>query len=395
MTASDHCLCFRHVHGRRGGSMAGRTLDGSGGGPPPAPRPQPAAAGRRPARKSPVARRTAAAADFLAGGGEMGGRIRAFDWAATPLGAPDAWPQSLKTAVRIMLTSRQPIWIGWGPDLTYLYNDAYKSIIGGKHPHALGRPTSAVWNEIWSDIRPLLDTALTGVEGTYVEEQLLIMERNGYLEETYYTFSYSPIPSDDGGVGGIICANTDDTAGVIGARQLALLRDVAAETADARTWQEACGRGAAALGLNRYDLPFAAIYVEERDGLFLAGTSGIEAGHAAAPTEAAPGGAWPVADVLRGRDVRVVDVPTALARTLPTGAWDEPPAHVALVPLGGGGQTGRSGVLVAGLNPFRLFDRRYEDFLGLLGGQIAASIARAEAFEEERKRAEALAELDR
>ena len=167
---------------------------------------------------------------FLSGGGELGELIRSFDWASTPLGPPEDWPQNLRMALRIMLTSRQPIWIGWGEQLIYLYNDPYKSIIGGKHPWALGRPTAEVWREIWDDIGPMLDTAMTGDQGTYVEAQLLIMERNGYPEETYYTFSYSPIPDDDGVVGGIICANSDDTQRVIGERQLALLRDLAADT---------------------------------------------------------------------------------------------------------------------------------------------------------------------
>src|SRR5271165_3918794 len=190
---------------------------------------------------------------FLAGGGELGELIRRFDWGTTPLGAPETWPQSLRMAIRIMLTSRQPIWIGWGEDLTYFYNDPYKSIIGGKHPWALGRPTREVWSEIWRDIGPMLDTALGGDQGTYVESQLLIMERNGYPEETYYTFSYSPIPTDDGTVGGIFCANTDDTQKVIGERQLASLRDLAAEAGHARNWREACARSAVALGKNPCD----------------------------------------------------------------------------------------------------------------------------------------------
>ena len=182
--------------------------------------------------------------EFLSGGGELGALIGTFDWASTPLGQSESWPQSLKIAARIMLTSRQPIWIGWGKELTYLYNDPYKSIIGGKHPWALGQPAAEVWQEIWSEIGPMLATAMTGTEGTYVEEQLLIMERNGYPEETYYTFSYSPIPDDDGTTGGIICANTDDTQRVIGERQLALLRALAAGTTDARTGQEAERRSA-------------------------------------------------------------------------------------------------------------------------------------------------------
>src|SRR6185437_16147909 len=221
------------------------------------------------------ARRTAH--DFLSGGGEMGALMRGFAWAKTPLGPPETWPQSLKTAVRIMLTSRQPIWIGWGRELTVLYNDPYRSIIGGKHPWALGRPTEVVWQEIWGEIRPMLDTAMTGIEGTYVEAQLLIMERHGYPEETYYTFSYSPIPDDDGSAGGIICANTDDTQRVIGERQLALLRDLAAATADARTPEQACERSAQALATNARDLPFAMIYLADPEGagLSLRGVAGI------------------------------------------------------------------------------------------------------------------------
>src|SRR5215475_3623375 len=218
------------------------------------------------------------------GDSELARLMRAYDWAGTPLGTPDTWPQSLRTAVSIMLTSSQPIWIGWGRELIYLYNDPYKSIIGGKHPWALGRPASEVWREIWPEIGPMLATAMGGDEGTYVEEQLLIMERSGYPEETYYTFSYSPIPDDDGTAGGIICANTDDTRRVIGERQLALLREVAAATAEARTVEEACERSAAALATDARDLPFAMLYLADPDGqrLSLICSAGIPEDHPAA-----------------------------------------------------------------------------------------------------------------
>ncbi|HYI76863.1 MAG TPA: histidine kinase, partial [Chryseolinea sp.] len=145
--------------------------------------------------------------DFLSGGGEMGERIRAFDWSNTPLGAIEFWPRSLKTCIQIMLTSRQPIWIGWGKDLIKLYNDPYKAIVGGKHPWALGKPASVVWKELWKDIDPMLTQVMVDNQGTYAEAQLLIMERNGYPEETYYTFSYTPIAGDDGATEGMICAN--------------------------------------------------------------------------------------------------------------------------------------------------------------------------------------------
>ena len=306
-------------------------------------------------------------AGFPAGGGELGGLIRTYDWASTPLGPPEEWPQALQIATRIMLTSRQPIWIGWGEELTYLYNDPYKAIVGGKHPDALGRPTREVWSEIWDVIEPMLATALEGNEGTYVESQLLIMERYGYREETYYTFSYSPIPSDDGGTGGIICANTDDTQRVIGERQIALLRELAARVADARRASEARTRALEGLVTNRRDLPFAEIHLGDAESL-------------AANEE------WPLAEAAARREIVVVATPPG--RDLPTGPWDEPPAKVALVPLAAGG------VLVAGLNPFRLFDAGYSDFLQLVGGQISAGIAAAHAYEQERRRAEALAELD-
>jgi PAS domain S-box-containing protein len=337
---------------------------------------------------------------FLAGGGELAALLHAKDWSATPLGPPETWPRSLKTAVRIMLTSRQPIWIGWGEELTYLYNDAYKAIIGGKHPWALGRPAAEVWREIWGDIGPMLTTAMRGDGGTYVEAQLLIMERNGYPEETYYTFSYSPVPGDEGGTGGIICANTDETQRVIGERQLALLRNLAAGTSDARSWRRACERGADAIATNPRDLPFAMIYMAQPDGrsLSLVGAAGIEPGHAAAPASAPLDGPspWPFAEVLRHPEIRLVrDVAARFVSSLPTGsAWTRSPASAAMLPLSVAGATGRAGVLVVGLNPFRLFDQGYRQFLGLVAGQITAAIASADAYEDERRRAEALAELD-
>jgi signal transduction histidine kinase/DNA-binding response OmpR family regulator len=338
--------------------------------------------------------------NFLAGGGEMGALIRAYDWANTPLGNPESWPQSLKTAVRIMLTSRQPIWIGWGDALIYLYNDAYQSIIGGKHPWALGKPTAEVWREIWPEIGPMLGTAMGGSEGTYVEEQLLVMERHGYAEETYYTFSYSPIPDDDGTPGGIICANTDDTQRVIGERQLKLLRELAAATTDARSWDDACERSIRALAKDPHDLTFALLYVVPPNGnvATLAGAHGLPEGHSSVPPTLSVHGTdlWHVADVLQQHETRVVeDLPSQLGNALPTGAWDKPSSRAAALLIPPVGETGRSGVLVVGLNPYRLFDEGYRGFLELAAGQIAAALANADAYEEERRRVEALAELDR
>ncbi|MFM0739296.1 response regulator [Paraburkholderia xenovorans] len=344
-----------------------------------------------------------ASPSFLAGGGELGELIRAYDWTRTALGEPESWPQGLKIAIRIMLTSRQPIWIGWGDELLYFYNDPYKSIIGGKHPAMLGQPTHVVWREIWTEIEPLLSTALNRAEGTFVEQKLLIMERNGFPEETYYTFSYSPIPGDDGEPGGIICANSDDTLRVVGERQLALLKELAAASPNGRNWREACELSMRALQSNPQDFPFALLYAAEpgSNTLTLMASSGIEAGHPAAPATIAidsndDAAVWPVTDVLKSQLPQTVqDLTQRFGKALPGGPWPVAPEQAAIVPVSPGGDTAHTVLLIAGLNPYRLFDDAYSGFLNLAAGQIGAAIGYAHAYEEERRRAEALAEIDR
>ncbi|MGC4060194.1 MAG: histidine kinase dimerization/phospho-acceptor domain-containing protein [Aquabacterium sp.] len=334
---------------------------------------------------------------FLAGGGEMGELMRAFDWRQTSLGEPATWPRSLKTVVRIMLTSSQPIWIGWGSELRYLYNDPYRSIIGGKHPWTLGRPASEVWQELWDEIDPLLSSAMSG-DGTFVESQLLIMERNGYPEETYYTFSYSPIPGDDGQPAGIICANSDETRRVIGERQLLLLRHMAADAADAKTVDDAVACCMNAIRSNDRDLLFTLVFLRQhgKARLRLAGCIGDgspswrQAIHEMDPM-ASP---WDVQTVMQSGQVRVITLPASDDFAWPSGGWKMPAQRALLLPISSPGEGGQEGVLLVGLNPHRLLDERYEDFLALVAQQLASAIANAQAYEIERQRAEELARLD-
>jgi signal transduction histidine kinase len=336
---------------------------------------------------------------LFAGGGEMGARMRAFDWASNPLGPVPSWPQSLKTCVRVILTSRQPMFVWWGEQFINLYNDAYKTIVGGKHPEALGQPASVVWREIWDQVYPRAQSAMSMNEGTYDEALLLIMERHGYAEETYYTFSYSPVPNDQGGTGGILCANTDDTQRIITERQLSLLSALSTETAEARSSEDVCARAAQTFSNHARDLPFALIYLADSDKCTLSrvGAAGISATHSAAPAtiviEKATELPW--SRSIHDQQLAVVSEPEKVLGTLPAGAWDKPPKEVAFVPIAPTGETGRSGVLVVGLNPYRLFDDSYRGFLSLVAGQLAASIANADAYEHEKQRAEALSELDR
>ncbi len=157
---------------------------------------------------------------FLAGGGDMGVLMRRHDWSTSRLGDPETWPQSLRTAVSLMLNSRYPMFIAWGPSLAFLYNDGYVPIFGAKHPHTLGLPFAEVWSDIWEDIRPLVETAMSG-EATFNENFHLVMDRNGYPEDTWYTFSYSPVRDESGDVAGMFCACQETTTQVLGEQRLA------------------------------------------------------------------------------------------------------------------------------------------------------------------------------
>lgn len=329
--------------------------------------------------------------EFLAGGGEMGAAIRAFDWTQTPLGDPAGWPQTLKTCLRIMLASRQPMWVWWGPELINLYNTAYLPIIGDKHPGALGQPAREVWHEIWDQISERIADAMAG-EASYSEAEMLVMHRHGYLEETYFTFSFSPVPEENGTIGGIVCANTDDTDRVIGARRLALLRELASRTWDAETVDDVYALSAKALTADPRDMPFALIYRLETDGAraSLRGTTGIAAGHAAAPDVIGLDGSslWPVSETIRSGARRLVSrLPEKFAE-LPRGPWDDPPQDALLLPLSTSAEAAPRGVLILGVNPYRRQDdESFENFAALVARQIASAIVNIEAYEAERDRA--------
>ena len=153
-------------------------------------------------------------ADFLQGGGNTGALMRAQDWSQSPLGPPHAWPHSLRTVVALLLQSQFPMFVAWGEQLGFLYNDPYAEILGAKHPRALGRRFYDIWSEIWPDISPLIDAAMLG-QATYREDLPLLMNRKGYDEQTWFTFSYSPVQDESGKVGGMFCAVQETTGRVL------------------------------------------------------------------------------------------------------------------------------------------------------------------------------------
>jgi PAS domain S-box-containing protein len=342
---------------------------------------------------------------FLAGDGEMPERTRAFDWSTTPVGPAADWPRSLRIAVRIMLDSRYAMWLGWGRDFTFFYNDAYaRMTLGPKHPWALGRSARDVWSEIWGDIGPRAESVVRTGRATWDEGLLLFLERHGFPEETYHTFSYSPLPGDGGGVGGMLCVVTEDSERTLGERRLRTLRELAARTTEeATSAEDACQTAARTLAANPHDLPFALVYLLDEDAgsARLAGATGLPEGSPAAPRRvdlAGPGGpeaGWPLRAVLESGRAEVVAGLAKRFGPLPGRAWPEPPQQAVVLPVAKPGQTRPAGFVVAGVSPRLVLTDAYRGFLDLLAGHVATAVANARAYEAERQRAEALAELDR
>ncbi|NDU71540.1 SpoIIE family protein phosphatase [Actinomadura sp. DSM 109109] len=330
--------------------------------------------------------------------GEIGRDLAAVDWAATPLGRPDGWPQSLRTAVDILLASRFSMWMAWGPRLTFFCNAAYRrDTLGRKYPWALGRPAREVWSEIWPDIGPRIDTVLGTGNATWDEALLLFLERSGYPEETYHTFSYSPLRDETGGVVGMLCVVSEETDRVIGDRRMTTLRELGSDPSVIRTEEETLAFADRQLGRNRKDLPFTLTYLFEDGGTArLAGATGVDRGHPAAPAEISadePGGIWPAAALARGESV-LMQLDDPRFGVLPSGDWPQPPGQALVMPLL---RQGRApyGFLVAALNPYRRLDEGYRGFVELAAGHVAAGIGSARGFQAQRRRAEELAELDR
>ncbi|MCP8710889.1 ATP-binding protein, partial [Streptomyces sp. AC04842] len=328
---------------------------------------------------------------------EVGAHLARVDWAATPLGPPREWPQSLQTAVSILLSSRFPMWMAWGEELTFFCNDAYRrDTLGRKYPWALGRPAGEVWAEIWGDIGPRIDAVLTTGRATWDEGLLLFLERSGYTEETYHTFSYSPLRDDNGDVVGMLCVVSEDTERVIGERRMATLRDLGSDPSVIRTEQEVLAFADRQLSRNPRDLPFTLTYLFDGDDARLAGATGVTPGTPFAPSVlpvSSCEGVWPVAALADG-EARLVPLTGAPFDGPSGGGRPEPPVEALVVPLLQQGSA-PYGFLVAGLNRYRDLDERYRGFVELAAGHIASGIGSARSYEAQQRRAEELAELDR
>jgi PAS domain S-box-containing protein len=340
---------------------------------------------------------------WLEGGGEMGALIRSMDWASTPIGPLESWSPALRMMVRLLLANRFPLLLWWGPQYVSLYNDPYRPVLGKKHPWALGRPVSECWSEIWHILQPLIDTPFKGGPATWNEDIALEINRHGFVEESHFTIAYSPVPDETApsGIGGVLATVHEITEKIVGERRIVALRDLGARVGDARTAEEACAIAARTLSAHSQDIPFVLLYLldEDRRRASLAGASGVEGFPGVGPAHIAlddtEARGWPLARAIRTETMQVVTALDQRFGRVPAGPWSDPPntAVVLAIPSNRAGEP--VGAMVAGVSARLKLDAYYNDFFDLVRTQIATAIGHAGAYEEERKRAEALAEIDR
>ena len=319
----------------------------------------------------------------------MGARMRAFDWSQTPLGVPETWPQSLRTAVHIMLASRFAMWMAWGPELTFLCNDAYLPTTGLKRDWVLGARSDRIWAEIWNDIGPRIEHVLRTEEATWDEQLRLYLERSGFCEETYHTFSYSPLTDDRGDTAGMLCVVNEVTQRVFAERQLAKLRDLGSRLAGASTRAAVMAAFESCISEDSPDLPFVLTYLcdEANAAPKLVAFHGLKKSNPLTDTNYWLGN--------RKNLPSFGDAFYDVVGITEHSDQEEASDRAIVMPITGGEGHVPLGFLVAGLNPHRTFDQSYRGFIELLTGQIAAAVGRADEYERERSRAEALAEIDR
>ncbi|AKJ29628.1 response regulator [Caldimonas brevitalea] len=335
------------------------------------------------------------------GGGEMAGRMRAVDWARSELGPVSTWPSGLRAALGLCLTSQFPMQVWWGPRLTLFYNDAYIPLLGPqKHPAALARPGREAWPEVWDTLGPMIEQVMRSGEANWAEDLLMFFDRRVAHEEVYVTFSFSPVFGDGRQVDGIFGVCTETTEKLVGNRRLETLRRLGLRSGEPPTVEQACRQAAAMLSENPHDIPFAAIYLADADArqADLVASAGLPDGHPLPVqprlTEDETDG-WPLAAALRLQRVQLLQDLPARGVKLTGRPWPEPCTQALVMPIAGTAPARPAGLLVVGVGPRRPLDAAYRAFFDLVAGQIASALGEATVYAAERRRAEALAELDR
>jgi signal transduction histidine kinase len=336
---------------------------------------------------------------------EMARLIAEKDWSKTPVGAEEHWSPGLRMSVSLLLANRFPLLLWWGPEYVQFYNDAYRPIPGEKHPKSLGQPARECWPEIWHILQPLIDTPFNGGPPTWIEDFELEVNRSSFREETHFTVAYSPVPDTTArsGIGGVLATVHEITEKVIGERRLALLRDLASRATEGRTAEDACAIAAETFAKYPKDLPFSTLYLLDADGKIanLRGVAGMERGQPASPVAISLSdcaeGVWneSVRAAIAGNQTVEVGALASRLAIVPAGPWSDPPGHAVVVPIPATKTGEVRGFFIHGVSARIALDENYRTFFQLIAAQLATAISNAEAYEQERRRAEALAEIDR
>jgi signal transduction histidine kinase len=329
----------------------------------------------------------------------MGELIRSMDWTKTSLGPIESWPQSLRTTVSLCLASKFPISLAWGPKHVQIYNDGYWPICGEKHPRSMGQDFSECWASAWPVIGEAFASALAG-QTSFLENQRLFLDRNGYLEETFFTFSFSPI-RDETGVAGLFHPVTETTSRMLSERRTRALRDLATRTGNAQTAEAVCTLAAQTLSEYQLDLPFALFYLfqDKCEEARLIASTGVPAASTVGPALVSlvtdQKSTWPFAVAARSGHAQHVNDLEARFGLFSCGEYPESQKEALVLALTPPGCKRPVGVLVAGISTRLELNETYRAFYDLLAAGVTTELANARAYEEERKRAEALAEIDR
>lgn len=325
-----------------------------------------------------------------AGDDGMRERIRRFAWDHTQLGPIDSWSPQLVTAVDLCLRSRLCSCIYWGEDAVILYNDAYGSILGTKHPWALGRTVREVWPEIIGVIGPLMQRTLATGETTGGDDVAIFLDRSGYVEEFYCSFSYSPIINSAGRIEAVFATLPETSQRVIGERRLRTLQKLGADLREARHPEETLEIAAAVFAQNARDLPFAALYLWREDdaSASLIAAANIQRGTSLSPGQIhfEAGDRWARLVAVACAEGHALTTPGEQDAPIPTGAWAVPASQLlglAFLPYQ---DSAPRGLLLAGINPHKAFDAEYESFFRLVADQVTRSLASAFTHEQEEER---------
>ena len=337
--------------------------------------------------------------DFLSGGGKMGELIRAKDWSKNPLGTPDTWPQSLRTTVSLCIASNFPIAIAWGAQRVQIYNDGYLPITGDMHPTSMGQDFKECWLSAWPVIGEAFEEASLG-ETRFLENQQIFLDRYGYKEETFFTFSFSPILDETGGVGGLFHPIIEMTQQILAERRLTILRVVANCTLNAKTVKEASALIIDCLKDFELDLPFALLYGMPADGkkAQLQGSFGVEIHSPLAPAIINIEQSlkcWPIAEAIKTGKGLLVEEVAEIFGIVHCGPYPETPTQALVFPITIPSAAHTNYFLVVGVSSRRRLDEKYLSFYELLNASVTNALTKAIAYEEERKKAEALAEIDK